>query len=142
VFQELKLKKKSKYIIFNLNKDKTEIVPVKSSSSKEYEEFLADLPENECRWAVYDLEFQKEEGGLRNKLVFYHWYVVFQPYIYGVHFIFSTFFLSFLCLCSPPITTHHVCDCGIGHPMVRRSRTRWWPRLRGTLCDALFKVSR
>jgi hypothetical protein len=77
-FQKLKLKKTTKYIIFAINKEKTEIVTLKESTSKDYDEFLADLPENDCRWAVYDLEFTTEEGGIRNKLVFYHWYVVFN----------------------------------------------------------------
>jgi len=72
-YQELKLKKKYKYIIFMLNKDKTEIIPVKESSSIEYEEFLNDLPETECRWDVYDLEFQNEEGSLRKKIIFLQW---------------------------------------------------------------------
>ena len=78
-FQDLKLKKKYTYITFVLNKEKTEIIVDKTSTSKDYEDFLADLPENECRWGVYDFEFQKEEGGQRNKIVFYHWYVVFNP---------------------------------------------------------------
>ncbi|KAF8478103.1 actin depolymerizing factor, partial [Russula ochroleuca] len=73
VFQELKLKKTSKYIIFILNKEKTEIIVEKKSTSKDYDDFIADLPENECRWGVYDLEFEKEEGGRRNKIVFYQW---------------------------------------------------------------------
>lgn len=73
VFQELKLRKKHKYIIFRLNDAKTEIIKYKESTSQEYEDFLTDLPENECRWAVYDLEYQKEEGGLRNKIIFFHW---------------------------------------------------------------------
>jgi hypothetical protein len=76
VFQELKLRKKHKYIIFGLNDAKTEIIKLKESRTQDYEDFLTDLPENECRWAVYDFEFQKEEGGLRNKIVFFHWYVL------------------------------------------------------------------
>ncbi|KAH9969558.1 hypothetical protein BC827DRAFT_12872 [Russula dissimulans] len=72
-YQVLKLKKKLKYIIFKVSEDKTEIVLHKESASQDYDEFLADLPETECRWAVYDLEFQKEEGGVRNKIIFYHW---------------------------------------------------------------------
>jgi hypothetical protein len=79
VFQELKLGKKHKYIIFNMNKDKTEIVKEKTSTSADYDAFIADLPENECRWAVYDLEFEKEEGGKRNKIIFLSWYV-FTPH--------------------------------------------------------------
>ncbi|KAL0576941.1 cofilin [Marasmius crinis-equi] len=71
-YQELKLSKKLKYIIFNLNADKTQIVVAKKSDSKEYEDFIADLPETECRWAVYDFQFEKE-GGTRNKLCFFAW---------------------------------------------------------------------
>ncbi|KAE9404630.1 hypothetical protein BT96DRAFT_853610 [Gymnopus androsaceus JB14] len=72
-FQALKLKKAHKYVIFNLNKDNTEIITEKTSSAQDYEEFLADLPENECRWAVYDFEFEKEGAGKRNKLCFFMW---------------------------------------------------------------------
>ena len=79
VFQDLKLRKKYKYIIFILNKEKTEIIVEKTSTSTDYDDFIADLPENECRWGVYDLEFQKEDGGQRNKIIFYQWYVVFNP---------------------------------------------------------------
>ncbi|KAH9179201.1 actin depolymerizing factor, partial [Lactarius sanguifluus] len=71
-FQKLKLGKKLKYIIFTLNKDKTEIVVEKESIAGDYEDFTEDLPGTECRWAVYDLEFDTEDGK-RNKLVFVSW---------------------------------------------------------------------
>jgi len=73
VFQDLKLGKKYKYLTFRISDDKTEIVVEKTSTSGEYDEFLADLPENACRWAVYDFEFEREDGGRRNKIVFYSW---------------------------------------------------------------------
>ncbi|KAJ8468883.1 hypothetical protein ONZ51_g9360 [Trametes cubensis] len=38
-----------------------------------YDDFLADLPEGECRWAVYDFDFEKEDGGKRSKITFYSW---------------------------------------------------------------------
>ncbi|KAJ7244967.1 actin depolymerizing factor [Mycena haematopus] len=72
-YQKLKLGKKIKYIIFGLNSSNTEIVVVKTSESQNYDEFIADLPEAECRWAVYDFEFEKEDGGKRSKLVFVAW---------------------------------------------------------------------
>jgi cofilin len=72
-YNTLKLGKKSKYIIFTVNKEATEIVVEKISESKDYDEFIADLPETECRWAVYDFEFEKEDGGKRNKLCFFSW---------------------------------------------------------------------
>jgi cofilin len=45
----------------------------KTSSAQEYDEFVADLPETECRWAIYDFEFEKEGAGVRNKIVFLSW---------------------------------------------------------------------
>jgi cofilin len=78
-FQELKLRKKAKYIIFTLNKEKTEIIVEKTSSVNEYEDFLGDLPEAECRWAVYDFEFLNEENSKRNKIIFYSWYAFTLP---------------------------------------------------------------
>jgi cofilin len=72
VFQELKLKKKYRYITFNLSKDLTEII-VEKTGDEGYEEFISLLPENECRWAIYDFEFEKEDGGRRNKIVFLSW---------------------------------------------------------------------
>jgi len=76
MFQDLKLGKKYKYITFRISDDKTEIVVEKKSISGDYDEFIADLPENACRWAVYDFEFEREDGGRRNKIVFYSWYVL------------------------------------------------------------------
>ncbi|KZT67260.1 hypothetical protein DAEQUDRAFT_729295 [Daedalea quercina L-15889] len=70
-YQSLKLGKKIKYIIFGLSPDNTEIIVVKESQSPNYEDFLADLPEAEPRWAVYDFEYEKE--GKRNKITFVSW---------------------------------------------------------------------
>ncbi|MFD5505004.1 actin-binding ADF family protein [Streptomyces sp. NPDC127061] len=72
-YQLLKLKKAHRYIVFNLNKDNTEIVVEKVSSAPGYADFVADLPALECRWAVYDFEFEKDGSGKRNKLVFVLW---------------------------------------------------------------------
>ncbi|KAF9483537.1 actin depolymerizing factor [Pholiota conissans] len=72
-FQDLKLKHKYKYIIFNLNSSLTEIVVEKTSDQKDYDDFISDLPETECRWAIYDFEFEKEGGGKRNKIIFISW---------------------------------------------------------------------
>ncbi|KAG8851527.1 cofilin [Tulasnella sp. 330] len=72
-YQELKLKKKIKYIIFTLNKTFTEIIVEKSSDDADYDKFITDLPETECRWAIYDFDFEKKDAGKRNKLVFYSW---------------------------------------------------------------------
>ena len=62
-FERLK-KKTLKYIIFNLNDRLTEIVVEKKSSSTVYDDFVSDLPEDQCRWAVYDFN---------NKIIFVSW---------------------------------------------------------------------
>ncbi|KAG8942721.1 cofilin [Tulasnella sp. 424] len=72
-YQELKLKKQHKYVIYKLNPNMTEIIVDKSSKDTDYETFLGDLPVDEPRWAVYDFEYSKGDAGKRNKLVFYSW---------------------------------------------------------------------
>ena len=72
-FQSLKLGRKTKYIIYTLSPDNTEIVVSKTSDSSNYDDFLAELPPAECRYAIYDFEFQKGDEGKRNKICFFTW---------------------------------------------------------------------
>lgn len=48
----------------------------KSDQSNEevYREFADKLDDN-CRYAIFDFEFEKGDDGIRNKLVFISWYV-------------------------------------------------------------------
>lgn len=71
-FQQLKLGKNFKYILFALNDHLSEIVVEKTSDASNYETFVEDLPKDQCRWAVYDFEFEKNDGK-RNKLCFVSW---------------------------------------------------------------------
>ncbi|KAH7885254.1 actin depolymerizing factor [Phlebopus sp. FC_14] len=71
-FQELRQQRKFKYIVFTLNPTNSEIIVEKTSSSNNYEDFTNDLPQAECKWAVYDLEFEKD-GAKRNKICFFSW---------------------------------------------------------------------
>nr|XP_019011847.1 cofilin [Kwoniella pini CBS 10737]OCF50628.1 cofilin [Kwoniella pini CBS 10737] len=73
-FQELKTGKKLSYVIYGLTEDKKSITVLKSSEEKDFDAFVNELPEKECRWAVYDFEFTLPGGeGIRNKLVFVVW---------------------------------------------------------------------
>ena len=47
----------------------------KTSESKDYDDFIGDLPSGNPRYAVYDFEYQKGDEGIRNKLCFYTWSV-------------------------------------------------------------------
>lgn len=72
---ELKLRKKYRYVIYKLNDDNTSIVIEKKvESCDNYENFLGELPEDDCRYVVYDFEFEKSPGeGMRNKICFIVW---------------------------------------------------------------------
>jgi len=81
-YNELKLGKAIKYIIYKLSDDKKTIVVLTDSAADEapagseaaYEKFLEHLPENDCRYAVYDFEYQLAGGeGSRSKICFYAW---------------------------------------------------------------------
>ncbi|CAG85296.1 DEHA2B07722p [Debaryomyces hansenii CBS767] len=73
-FNDLKLGKKYKFIIFALNDQKTEIVVEETSNNSDYDAFLEKLPENECKYAIYDFEYEIGGGeGKRSKIVFFTW---------------------------------------------------------------------
>jgi cofilin len=38
-----------------------------------YEEFVAALPTDDCRYAVFDFEYDTNGEGIRNKICFYVW---------------------------------------------------------------------
>lgn len=50
----------------------TKIVLDEASVEEDYDKFLAKLPENDGRYAVYDFAYSTSDGE-RNKLVFVSW---------------------------------------------------------------------
>merc|ERR1712224_154013 len=74
-FQELKLGHKLRYVLYRLSDDLSEIVIDKEGQpSAEYTEFTAALPKDDCRYAVYDFEYdQPDGGGKRSKILFVLW---------------------------------------------------------------------
>ncbi|RLV86953.1 Cofilin [Meyerozyma sp. JA9] len=73
-FNDLKLGKKFKFIIFALNDKKTQIIVEETSTDQDYEAFLEKLPENECKYAIYDFEYEiSGSEGKRSKIVFFTW---------------------------------------------------------------------
>lgn len=69
----MKLGKKFKFILYELNPSKTEIVVKETSNSADYDEFLGKLPENESLYAVYDFEYELPSEGKRSKIIFFAW---------------------------------------------------------------------
>ncbi|ORE11922.1 hypothetical protein BCV72DRAFT_331923 [Rhizopus microsporus var. microsporus] len=72
-YNELKLRKTFKYIIYKLSDDNKQIVVEKAVESGSYDDFLNDLPENVPRYAVYDFDYVKTDEGQRNKITFFSW---------------------------------------------------------------------
>lgn len=84
-YNELKLNKKYKFIIFKLSDDDKEIVIEESSNEKDWEVFREKLINATSksksgsvgkgpRYAVYDFEYSLSSGeGVRNKITFLAW---------------------------------------------------------------------
>jgi len=73
-FNEFKLSAKYRYIFFKMSDDKRTIVLEKKGGvEKTYKDFLAELPKEDCRYAVLDFHYETENDGKRNKIIFYNW---------------------------------------------------------------------
>jgi len=73
VYQDLKLKKAATYIIYKMSEDYKSVIVESQQKGGSYDEFIAKLPKEECRYAVYDFEFEKPGEGTRNKICFIAW---------------------------------------------------------------------
>ncbi|KAJ4746312.1 hypothetical protein LUZ62_080717 [Rhynchospora pubera] len=73
-FLELQRKKTHRYVVFKIDEKKKEVVVEKAGGAAEsYEDFLASLPENDCRYAIYDFDFVTEENFQKSKIFFIAW---------------------------------------------------------------------
>nr|XP_016460006.1 PREDICTED: actin-depolymerizing factor 7-like [Nicotiana tabacum]AAL91666.1 pollen specific actin-depolymerizing factor 1 [Nicotiana tabacum] len=71
-FLELKTKRNYRFIIFKI--DGQEVVVEKLGSPEEsYEDFANSLPADECRYAVFDLDFITNENCQKSKIFFIAW---------------------------------------------------------------------
>ena len=62
--------------MYKLNDTLTQVVIDKASSPDEtYDSFVKALPKDDCRYAVFDFEYdQPDGGGKRSKILFVLWY--------------------------------------------------------------------
>ena len=78
-YNDLKTGRKYKFIFFKLSANLKEIVVDKTGApTATYDDFMNEikaLPKEDCRYAVFDFEWETAEGGKRQKIVFYAWYV-------------------------------------------------------------------
>ncbi|KAL6192061.1 hypothetical protein ACLB2K_038448 [Fragaria x ananassa] len=73
-FLELQRKKAFRYVVFKIDEKKKEVVVEKTGSPAEsYDDFTASLPENDCRFAIYDFDFVTSENCQKSKIFFIAW---------------------------------------------------------------------
>lgn len=73
-FLELQRKKAFRYVIFKIDEKKKEVVVEKTGGPAEsYDDFTASLPENDCRYAIYDFDFVTSENCQKSKIFFIAW---------------------------------------------------------------------
>ncbi|KAI3449768.1 hypothetical protein Pfo_006433 [Paulownia fortunei] len=73
-FLELKWKKVYRYVIFKIDEKKNEVLVEKTGGPAEsYDDFAESLPENDCRYAVYDFDFVTSDNCRKSKIFFIAW---------------------------------------------------------------------
>lgn len=68
----LKNKRKYKFITYKIEGDSV-VVETEGAPAATYDDFVAALPENDCRYAVYDHEWTQGDGCKKNKIAFMSW---------------------------------------------------------------------
>ncbi|XRA99732.1 actin-depolymerizing factor [Pycnococcus provasolii] len=73
-FMSLKTKRTYKFLIFKVNDDGKEIVvDARGDRKGKWEQLTEQLPEHECRYAVWDHDFTNKEGRPMSKIFFILW---------------------------------------------------------------------
>ncbi|GMP43324.1 hypothetical protein CsSME_00012721 [Camellia sinensis var. sinensis] len=73
-FLELKTKRNYRFIVFKIDETIQQVKVEKLGSPEEtYEDFTNNLPADECRYAVFDLDFTTNENCQKSKIFFIAW---------------------------------------------------------------------
>ncbi|XP_051147318.1 actin-depolymerizing factor 7-like [Andrographis paniculata] len=73
-FLELKARRSHRYVIFRLDDENQQVVVDKvGTQSETYEDFTKSLPDNDCRYAVFDYDFTTDENCHKSKIFFIAW---------------------------------------------------------------------
>ncbi|XP_010533658.1 PREDICTED: actin-depolymerizing factor 8-like [Tarenaya hassleriana] len=73
-FQELKAKRIYRFIVFKVDEKLQRVTVEKLGGPTEsYDDFASELPQDECRYAVFDYDFTTLENMPRSKIFFVAW---------------------------------------------------------------------
>jgi hypothetical protein len=82
-FQELKARRSFRFIVFKIDEKAMEIqVERLGETNQGYGDFTDSLPADECRYAIYDLDFTTVENCQKSKIFFFSWYIYIYICIY------------------------------------------------------------
>ncbi|GAY45974.1 hypothetical protein CUMW_093450 [Citrus unshiu] len=75
-FMEMKWKKVHRYIVFKID-EKSKLVTVDKvgGAGEGYEDLAASLPDDDCRYAVFDFDFVTVDNCRKSKIFFIAWSV-------------------------------------------------------------------
>jgi cofilin len=70
-FNDLRMKRAYRYLIVALSEDGTQaVLQTAGARTAPFSEFKAAMPDNQPRYAIYDLEYKTADGRNESKLVF------------------------------------------------------------------------
>ncbi|XP_075493246.1 actin-depolymerizing factor 2 [Primulina tabacum] len=73
-FMELKAKRTHRFIVYKIEEKQKEVIVEKlGEPAQTYDDFIANLPAEECRYAVYDFEFLTEDNVPKSRIFFIAW---------------------------------------------------------------------
>jgi cofilin len=72
-FNNIKLGHKYRYIQMKISDDLSVIEMEKTVAEAQYDEFVQQLPDKICRYAIFDFEYDLAASGQRQQLIFVVW---------------------------------------------------------------------
>ncbi|KAM7485439.1 hypothetical protein LguiA_001448 [Lonicera macranthoides] len=77
-YMKLKRDKKYKYLIYKIDEEKKVVVVEKTGDRADahahaHAQFVASLPPDDCRFAIYDLDFLHSDASRKMKILLIHW---------------------------------------------------------------------
>lgn len=64
---------KLRYYIYKIEDKSKIVIASKGEKAKTYDDFCSELPEDDCRYGLVDLDFKTDDGRPTSKLVFITW---------------------------------------------------------------------
>ena len=71
--QDFKIGRKFRYLVFTIEDKKRIVCNKQSAKDATWDDFVGEIDENKCCWAVFDLEYKTPDGRDTDKILFISW---------------------------------------------------------------------